>query len=339
MKYKESEIINQLIDESKDIVIVQADNPDADSLGSALALEAILDEQSKNISLYCPVDMPDYIKYLSGWDRVNYRLPDQFDTVIFVDVSSFTLLEKSKSNGDLNRLLSKKVIVIDHHANVANTIDDAKAFINDGSASSAGEVIFNISSDNKWAIPIDAIDPIMSAILGDTQGLTNSLATADTYKIMASLIELGGNRSLLEERRREYSKMPAQIFKYKADLIKRTEFITNSQIAYVVVNQNEINKYSPLYNPAPLIQNDMLQTVGVKLAIVFKTYDDRRITAALRSSQDTPIAGKIAEQQGGGGHDLASGFKKINIDDFDKVIKETLELANHELEEFKNENI
>lgn len=333
MNYPESKKINELIEKSNTIVIVQADNPDADSLGSSLALESILSEHGKTVAMYCPVDLPDYIKYLNGWDRVSFELPSSYDTVIFVDVSTYTLLEKSKSSGDLSHLLSKNVIVIDHHANVANQIDKYDAFINDGSASSAGEVIFNIANDNDWTLPSDSLEPLMSSILGDTQGLSNSLATFKTYLVMSQLIRLGANRPALEEKRREYSKMPETIFKYKAELIKRTKFALNGELAYVIVPQAEINKYSPLYNPAPLIQSDMLQTEKVRLAIVFKTYDDNRLTAAIRANIDSPVAGAIAEALGGGGHDFASGFKILNVGNFDDQIQKTLSIAQEKFKE------
>ena len=38
------------------ICIIQAENPDGDSLGSAIALDYLLTD--KEISLYCPVDIP-----------------------------------------------------------------------------------------------------------------------------------------------------------------------------------------------------------------------------------------------------------------------------------------
>ena len=40
--YEQAEQIGRIVKDAKNIVIVQADNPDADSLGSALALEHIL---------------------------------------------------------------------------------------------------------------------------------------------------------------------------------------------------------------------------------------------------------------------------------------------------------
>src|SRR5690606_41684769 len=72
---------------SSDLLIIQADNPDADSLASALALESILHEMGKEPLLYCGIDMPEYLKYLPGWDRVEREVPSQFDASIIVDRS------------------------------------------------------------------------------------------------------------------------------------------------------------------------------------------------------------------------------------------------------------
>jgi len=46
------DIAKELIDEAKKIIVIQAENPDGDSLGSALALEEILGDLGKEVSLY-----------------------------------------------------------------------------------------------------------------------------------------------------------------------------------------------------------------------------------------------------------------------------------------------
>ena len=67
----ELEKIKAAIEAAQNILIIQADNPDGDSLGSALALEQILGDMGKNPSLYCGVDIPYYLKFFAGWDRVS----------------------------------------------------------------------------------------------------------------------------------------------------------------------------------------------------------------------------------------------------------------------------
>src|SRR5690348_9741612 len=84
--YEVVDQIKALFDGAQTVVIIQADNPDADSLGSSLALEHMLGDQGKQVYLYCGVDIPGYLHYMSGWDRVSSELPRQFDMSIVVDV-------------------------------------------------------------------------------------------------------------------------------------------------------------------------------------------------------------------------------------------------------------
>ena len=65
----------QFIQSANNIVIIQAENPDGDSLGSSLALEEVLSDLGKTVTLYCPVDIPKYLHYIHGWDRVQNDFP------------------------------------------------------------------------------------------------------------------------------------------------------------------------------------------------------------------------------------------------------------------------
>ena len=121
--------------------------------------------------------------------------------------------------------------------------------------------------------------------------------------------------------------MVPEIFRYKGRLIERAELWHDNRIATVTIPQTEITQYSPLYNPAPLIQNDLLQTTGVQLAVVFKQYADGKITAAIRSNPGFGIAGKLADHFGGGGHDFASGFKITSGRPFNEVKSECISTA------------
>ncbi len=324
MKYPEAEQVRQIIDKANKIVIVQADNPDGDSLGSALALEHILGDLGKETTLYCAVDMPTYLRYLPGWDRVQKELPRQFDASIIVDASTMTLFERLEASEGRNWLAAKPCIVLDHHEVVENVIPFATATINDYKVSSAGELIYHLTKQLGWPLSVEAQECLMTSILGDTQGLSNQLAKAETYRVMAQFVENGVDRPKLEEARREAGKMPPEIYRYKAALIERSQFAADGRVAYVSVPQNEINQYSPLYNPAPLIQGDMLQTAGVLVAIVFKVYTDGKVTAAIRCNPAAPVGAKLAEHFGGGGHAFASGFKVTNGKRFEEIKEECL---------------
>ena len=311
--------IQSIVSDNQNILVVQADNPDADSLGSALALEDLLHKLGKNHILYCGVDMPQYLHYMEGWDRVNSEFPKSFDASIIVDASTIVLLEKITSIGAKGWLAAKPCIVLDHHKEVDNAIDFATATINIPEYSSTTELIYYLAKELEWPLNDENCLYLMAGIIGDTQNLTNDLAKSRTFKTVAEMIDIGVNRAVLEEKRRELSKMPEKIYRYKSELINRTQITDDGAIATVTIPQNEINDFSPLYNPVALIQGDMLQIDGVRAVIVFKDYSGSKITGAIRTISNFPYAGQIASRFGGGGHEHASGFKVLDGTPIDRL--------------------
>lgn len=319
--------INQLLKDNKSFVIIQADNPDGDSLASALVLEQILGDMGKQVFLYCGVDIPDYLKHLPGWDRISKDIPNNFDASIIVDTSAALLLEKLSSSKHKGSVASRPAAVIDHHADVKCDIAFASIIHNDSEAVATGEAIYKLAQKFDWPLNLEAKTFIASSILSDSLGLTSEGTSAQTYRIMSELIESGVNRPELEEARKALSKMPEVIFRYKAALIERTELFAGNKLAIVVVPNDEIATYSPLYNPAPLIQTDMLNIEGVVVAIVLKSYKDGKVTGSIRCGFNTRIAGDLAATFGGGGHSYAAGFKTTSGKSIDTVKSEVVELA------------
>ncbi len=106
--------LDDFVQQFSSLVIVQAENPDGDSLGSALALEAALGD--KTTSLYCPVQIPRHLRYLPGWDRVSDDYDLTAEAVIIVDTASAILLSKLLEQPEIkHHLFHHPVLVIDHH--------------------------------------------------------------------------------------------------------------------------------------------------------------------------------------------------------------------------------
>jgi phosphoesterase RecJ-like protein len=302
----------ELIAKSNKVLIIQADNPDGDSLGSSLALEQILGDLNKETYLYCRIDIPNHLKYLSGWDRVDKELPKEFDLSILVDCSSRSLLESMDKNGDLSKIMTKPFIVIDHHGKSENPIEFVTLQINE-SVPATGELIYIIAKELDYKINKEAASALAVAIMSDTLGLVSQSTTSDTIRTMADLVDLGVDLTFLDEARRNLNRKSPELIKYKGELLQRIEFYDDNAISIIVIPWEEIKKYSNSYNPSVLVMDDMRLGDGTRIAIAFKCYQNGRITAKIRSNYDAPIAAKLAEKFGGGGHKHASGFKIDNI--------------------------
>ncbi len=323
--YSEAKQINEIIGEANHLAIVQADNPDADSLASALALEQILGELGKETTLYCGVDLPSYLKYIPGSDRVTLELPRQFDASIIVDTSSDSLIEQLQKTGQKGWLATKPCIVIDHHA-TPPTISFAEIICNHP-AVAAAEVIYELARQLQWPLNQAGKDLLAMGILSDSLGLTTADTSARSIHVIAELVEGGVKLAEIENLRRESMRRETELIHYKGRLLERVEFNAGGRVATVTIPWEEIEQYSPLYNPPMLVLDDMRLGKGVDVAIGFKLYKDGKVTAKIRCNYGKAIADKLAEHFGGGGHPYAAGYKITDGRPFDGIKSETIKIA------------
>lgn len=315
------------------ITVIQAENPDGDSLGSALALDYLL--KDKTITLYCPVDIPKYLHYFQDWSRITNEFPTGQDAYIIVDTAATVLIGKVLDQPDARIALENTpVLVLDHH----ETKDDLEfphtSIIEQ--LPSCCTLIYKIAREQGIEINKTAAEYLFQGIMSDTLGLTTESVTADDFRIMAELTEHGANVAELENRRKEFMKKSQRILDYKADLIKRIEYHLDGQLATIHIPYDDITKYSDEYNPNVLILEEMRLVEGVKVAVAVKTYPDGKVTGKIRA--ECPIADQIAGFFGGGGHPFAAGFRTYNTT-YEDVRKDLIKITYQLLEKEEHEAV
>ena len=307
--------------DAKHIVVVQAENPDGDSLGSSLALEELLSDAGKEVTLYCAIDIPKYMQYIQGWDRVEKDWPKKADMAIIVDTSSQTLLTKALATPGVRHFFeSHPTVILDHHQDEEGDLPFDTIKVIDSEAVATGELLFKLAQEAGWAINPQAAESMFIAIQADSLGLTTQNTSATSYRVAAELVALGAVPSTIEARRREYMKKPADILAYKGRLIERVEYYLDGKLATVHIPWDEIQEFSDRYNPSVLVLDEMRLVDTVQIAVAIKTYPDGKLTGKIRAN--IPIGNTVAGYFGGGGHQYASGFK-IN-EKYDTLISELI---------------
>ncbi len=323
------EILSQFLAGKQKITIIQAENPDGDSLGSAVALDYLLTD--KEVSLYCPVDIPKYLHYFEDWSRVSNEFDFRADGYIIVDTAATVLLSKLLDDAAIkNRLYTAPVLAIDHHETPDDLDFPHEAIIE--TRPSCTEVIFRAASANGMEIPKPAAEAIMQGLLSDTLGLTSASVTAETFETAAELARLGAVVADLEEKRREFMKKSPRILDYKADLIHRVEYALDGMLATVHIPWEDIREYSDEYNPNVLILEELRLVEGVRVAVAIKTYPDGKVTGKIRCSTDAPVADKVAGYFGGGGHPMAAGFRTYDTN-YEEVVSDLIKILPEILDE------
>ena len=317
-----------LIEGATRIVVIQAENPDGDSLGSSVALEEILSDLGKSVTMYCPVDIPKYLRYIMGWDRVVSDFDASSDLAIIVDTSADVLLGKALDSPGVRHFLeSHPVLVLDHHI-TASTLSFEHTLVSQDVVAT-GELIYNLAHEAGWTINPQAAENMLVAIMSDSLGLTTQGTTASTFEVAAGLVSLGASNSAIELRRREFMKKSPEILAYKGELIGRIEYYLEGRIGVVHIPWDDIKEYSDQYNPSMLVLDEIRLVEGVEVACAIKTYPDGKLTGKLRCN--TPVADVIAGYFGGGGHAYAAGFR--TYEGYDTIVKELLTATDKALNE------
>ena len=321
-----------LITDANKVIVIQAENPDGDSLGSALALEEILSDLGKDVSLYCPVEIPKYMRFIQGWDRVTNDFASDADLAIIVDTAADVLITKVLETPGVRHFLeSHPVLVIDHHTTASNLSFEHTLLSIEAVATS--EVIYQLATQSDWEMNQQAAENMLVALLSDSLGLTTQNVTPNSYFVAGKLTELGASASLIESRRREFMKKSPEILAYKGALIGRIEYLLDGALAIVHIPWEDIQAYSDQYNPSVLVLDEMRLVEGVQIGVAIKTYPDGKVTGKLRAN--IPIAEMVAGYFGGGGHQYASGFRAY--ESYDTIVKELVTATDKALQDYGNQ--
>jgi len=293
------------------VLVVQPENPDADSVASALALEEILGDAGKVVVMYSYVNIPSYLGYIQGFDRITNEFPKSFDATIIVDTVTASLLENTLQGQRLKAIQNKPVLILDHHPTTNDLpLKSAEYFAGNDGCVSSGQIVLRLAENQSWKINKMAATHIVESMLADTLGLTTEPVDAQAFRDVASLLDLGASMSEIDTRRRAFMKKSPEIVTYKGILLQRIEYLLDGKLAWVAIPWDEIQRYSPHYNPGMLALEELRNTEGVELSVAIKSYPDGKITGKIRGS--VPLAGELAGHFGGGGHPYAAGFKTMD---------------------------
>ena len=318
--YKE---LADLIAGVKKLVVVVANNPDADSLGSALALREILQSSQKEVALYCRMEIPFYLRFLDGWQDFSKEL-GEFELAIMVDNSALKLLEVERTDIS-QRFRQKPFVILDHHSSQPS-IDFATLIYNEPQMAATGQLIYEIAKELNWPLNKEVAYYLASSILSDSLGFTSQIMRDNPapLRVVAELVDLGVDLSLLAQRRLSWQEIPAEITAYRGELLQRIEFHAQNQIASLSIEHEEIKRLGSQFNPT-IVLDEMRLVEDVRLSLGFKKYQNpsgqlTRVTLRIRCHKGAQVAQDLAEHFEGGGHPYAAGVKwEGNNLDFNEI--------------------
>ncbi|MCI1272886.1 MAG: bifunctional oligoribonuclease/PAP phosphatase NrnA [Clostridiaceae bacterium] len=293
--------LNDIIKESKKILVISHVNPDGDTIGSMLGMySAILDNFKKKIDMLAVSKVPEIYKFLpnskliKSLDEVDKSLV--YDLVINVDVAA----RDRVCDGEILFEKAKNTVNIDHHK---TNISYADVNFVDGEKSSTGENLFYIFKNLNWKISLDTAKCLYVAILTDTGSFRFDNTRPETLMAVAELVKIGV--PVVETYKNVYESDHKNLVLFQGYCVSKAKFLKDDKIAYTIVYKKDMEKFSANDECMEGLTEKLRAIVTTEVAFVAKEMKSGHTKFSFRS-KNIDVA-EICSVFSGGGHKFAAG--------------------------------
>jgi len=292
------DLICQKINSSERIVISSHIRPDADSIGSGLALLEMLNQLKKNAVYINADDAPSPVNLLPGYQLIKKGqiYPGKYDLVLLIEGCE----EKRSGQKNLEHYFT---VNIDHHSTSALV---AKLNWVEPQAAAVGEMIYALGKALKVKFTRQIAFNIYAALISDTGSFRYSNTSARCLRIAAEMVQVGKFKPN-EVSDLLFNSNPPEKILMLTKVLNTMEFSLNNRLVFIEFKRNFLNQL----NLNEIETEDILTIVrsirDVQVVIFFKELDDDYFRVSIRSS-GIFSSKKIALKFDGGGHDHAAGF-------------------------------
>lgn len=308
--------LDDIINNSKKILLLTHVNPDGDTLGSMCALYSMIYKRfKKKADMSVVSNIPYNYKFLPNIELAQ-RYFDQslvYDLVITLDVAAIDRVRDAKIFFDK----AKCRVNIDHHK-TNPAYGDYNLIEPD--ASSCGEVLYNYFKKNNWEITQDAAKSLYVAIMTDTGNFRFENTSSNSFRAVAELVEKGANPNILYKQC--YETKTKNLVMFQNYCVNKAEFLNDNKIVYTTVYKKDLEKFNAGDDYTDGIAETLRAIDSTEVAFVVKEVESKLTKVSMRSKH-IDVA-KICEQFGGGGHTFAAGctIKASIKDSIEKLLRE-----------------
>lgn len=297
-------LLRQALERHQKFVILAHKNPDADTLGSALALYHLLISNGKEADVVCISDIPEYISFIPGCEAVLKDFsPDAYDVIISCDSAAPHLTGFDKKYPEIFEEKTRyNVINIDHHAN-GQPFGNTR--IIDIHAAATASIIYRIFMFHSWKITPCIATCLMTGIITDTGSFQHSNTDADTLRISARLLAHGANlrsieKEIFKTKKISTLKLWGKVF---SNIIVDQE---RGVVSSAITNQDLEECDAESAELTGVI--DYLNSVEGGDFSLLLSEQGAKVKGSLRTMREEIDVAEIASKVGGGGHTKAAGF-------------------------------
>ncbi len=296
-----------LLRSTDDILLMTHIRPDADGLGSQLALHDALTAIGKRSRVVIASKLPPRYQFLdpdhSTIEQFTEATADKFRNVGAVVVMDTGTWGQLGEFGPFMKTLTVPKAVVDHH----RTQDDLGGLqLVDVSAEATGRLSYEIIRALHAPLSKAAAHHLFMALALDTGWFRHPNTTAATFALAHELVKAGANPPPLYEQLFECA--PVARLRLLGVALERLQTRAAGQICFTEIVVSDYAETGAVPGDTEDLINYPRSVDGVEVALVFIEQPEGGTKVSFRARSRVDVS-KVAEKFNGGGHKLASGAR------------------------------
>ncbi len=272
-------------------------HPDADVLGTLLAIGEALQARGWDVTAGGPHPAPDALSFLPGVERyqVLKTLDGDLDVVVLTDCPN---PDRTEGLIDEARRAARLIVNVDHHPDnrrygTVNWIDVE--------AAATGEMVYRLLSALGVTLTPSIATNLFTAVHTDTGSFRYSNVTPDTFRIAAALTAAGARPDVVSSAL--YERRAPDALRLLGESLARVRVSEDGRVAWLALAAGAV--------PERFIESEELvnyprSIATVRVACLLRELGGGRVKVSLRGKGDVDV-NRIAAAFGGGGHANAAG--------------------------------
>ena len=282
------------------LTVICHENPDADTLGAALALRVAAERLGKTAEVVAADGVPPFLAGLPRADEVRRTPGLEPDVAVVVDGPPSRTGAVARDCADW--LSRARLLNIDHH--VSNDGSEVEAAFVDPDAAATCEMVALLLPD--LGVPIDAeIATVLAAgIVQDTHTFSHPNATPRTLRVMADLVEAGAPLSALH--RAIYADKPFATMALWGRMLNGIGQRRNGRVVHAAQTLAMLAETGSDPTATEGFVDLLASTRDGEITVLFKESQPTHVRVSVRTAR-VADAVAITSAFGGGGHTRAAG--------------------------------
>ncbi len=292
--------VRDLILEAERVTAICHENPDADTLGAALALRMAAERLGKVAEVVAADPVPPSLANLPLASEVRTRPALEPDVVVVVDGP---LSRTGAIATECAEWLSRaRIANIDHH--VSNDGSEAVAAWVEPDAAATCEMVALLIPELGVQLDVDIATVLTAGIVQDTHTFSHPNATPRTLRVAADLVAAGAPLSSLH--RAIYADKPFSTLALWGRILAGAQEGSGGRIVHASMTLEMLRETATTAVASEGFIDLLASTRSADITVLFKEADANEVRVSIRTSAAADAVA-VTSAFGGGGHARAAG--------------------------------